>query len=313
MTKTKLSIVIHTEEEFDWNGGFKSQNNQVNHAEQLLDVCTGMFNEGYKVTFTLDYAFVNSVGGKNFIDAIKAGFKQQTEWGAHLHPWVNPPFKDYPGDVTPEQDSFPGNLPAEEEYDKLSCLTEKVSNAIGIKPVVYLAGRYGIGPNTHKTLKDLGYKFDLSITPFTDYSPIKGPDFSEYNNRAFENEGIKSIPHTMGYISIFPVFSDWLNRSAENLPKLNKSFIGKVILRLLGVKKVRLSPEGYSAKEMVKLAKSMQRIGIEHLIYSFHSSSCMIGGSPYSSESSSHTRFVSENISALQLLRKFCQPSKICE
>src|SRR3546814_4149526 len=41
-----------------------------------------------------------------------------------------------------------GNLPPELEHAKLAALTEAIAGAFGARPVVYKAGRYGVGPAT---------------------------------------------------------------------------------------------------------------------------------------------------------------------
>src|SRR3546814_2922527 len=66
--------------------------------------------------------------------------------------------------------SYPGNLPPELEHAKLAALTEAIAGAFGARPVVYKAGRYGVGPATAGILEALGYRIDVSVVPFTDFS-----------------------------------------------------------------------------------------------------------------------------------------------
>ena len=49
--------------------------------------------------------------------------------------------------------SYPGNLPRDLEAEKLRLLTEKITRSFGTRPVTYLAGRYGFGPNTGEILE----------------------------------------------------------------------------------------------------------------------------------------------------------------
>ena len=264
MSAFKLSVVVHTEEEFDWDAGFYRSNNQVTHGKELTEFCEQLIQLGANVVFAMDYAFVTSEQGQAVIEYFRAKHADNVEFAAHLHPWVNPPFADY--DKVPEHESYPGNLPKDIECEKLTMLTQAIGEKAGYRPTTYLAGRYGVGENTYKTLNQLGYKVDLSITPFTDYRHQHGPDFSNYDNREINVDGIQCIPHSTGFISFLPFFTDWLNRKAGNLDKLNSSLLGKVILKLLGVKKVRLSPEGFTAHEMAKLSESLMRIDVKHLI-----------------------------------------------
>ena len=280
--KAKLSVVIHTEEEFDWNGGFFASNNQVTHGKELTTFCEKLIALGANIVFAMDYAFVSSEQGQEVIQHFKTHYPTHVEFAAHLHPWVNPPYADE--DNVPEHDSYPGNLPPDIEKAKLATLTDKIASLTGYRPTTYLAGRYGIGKNSHQILKELGYKVDLSITPFTDYGYQEGPDFSKYNNDEVTIDGIRCIPHSTGFVSYLTGFTDYLNRKAGNLDKLNSNLLGKILLKLLGVRKVRLSPEGFNAKDMTLLSDSLTRLGVKHLLFSFHSSTVKTGITPYTQD-----------------------------
>lgn len=294
-------MVIHTEEEFDWAGGFNRNNTSVTHGKELTEMCVDMLKLGCCITFAMDWAFVTSEQGQAVIRFMQDNYAEQVEFAAHLHPWVNPPFDEQPSDTDniDEKLSYPGNLPASLEKAKLAMLTEKIAELTGRSPTTYLAGRYGVGENTYQILSELGYKVDVSISPFADFRHQDGPDFSQFNNANFVKNGIKCVPHSTGYISYIGAMSDWLNRDTNNLNKLNNNVIGKVALRLLGVEKVRLSPEGFTAKQMQKVADSLTRTGIEHLIYSFHSSTSKLGGSPYVATQEILKKMHSNNINAI--------------
>ena len=64
-------------------------------------------------------------------------------------------------------------------------LTEAIEENFGLKPIIYKAGRYGIGPNTSEILAKLGYKIDASIVPYTSYSSNAGPDFTAFTEEPF--------------------------------------------------------------------------------------------------------------------------------
>jgi hypothetical protein len=309
--KVKLSIVIHTEEEFDWAGGFNRHNTSVTHGKELTDMCVDMLNLGCCITFAMDWSFVTSEQGQEVIRFMQENYAEQVEFAAHLHPWVNPPFDEQPSDTDniDEKLSYPGNLPADLEKAKLAMLTDKITELTGIRPTTYLAGRYGVGENTYKILSELGYKVDVSISPFADFRHQDGPDFSNNNNESFIRDGIKCIPHSTGCISYIGALADWLNRDTANLHRLNNNLVGKVILKLLGVERVRLSPEGFNEKQMKKLVASLSRTGVEHLIYSFHSSTSKVGGSPYVNSTSDLSVLRNQNIKFISILLQSVNPS----
>ena len=72
--------------------------------------------------------------------------------GTQLHPWVNPPHDEEVNTFN----SFVGNLPIELERAKIENLTGTIEAAFGRRPIVYRAGRYGVGPNTAGLLRDVG-------------------------------------------------------------------------------------------------------------------------------------------------------------
>src|SRR3546814_19964528 len=53
---------------------------------------------------------------------------------------------------------------------KLTALTQAIAESFGTRPLVYKAVRYGVGPATAGILEALGYRIDVSVVPFTDFS-----------------------------------------------------------------------------------------------------------------------------------------------
>ena len=98
--------------------------------------------------------------------------------GAHLHS----------EEIEPEKVSIAGKSSSEypcyacsyeTEYEKLKNLTELIQLKLRVRPIWYRAARYGADLDTIKILKDLGYKYDSSVTPGIDWSKLGGPDHSK--------------------------------------------------------------------------------------------------------------------------------------
>ena len=93
-------------------------------------------------TYAVDYPVASTPAAvavlKAFLDSGRC------EIGAHLHPWVNPPAEE---EVNAFH-SYACNLPAELMQRKLEVLPRRHRRAASAAPVVYKAGRYGIGPDT---------------------------------------------------------------------------------------------------------------------------------------------------------------------
>lgn len=279
MLKPTLAIVIHTEEEFDWNGGFYRSNNHVTHGDKLITFCEKLIKLGAKITFALDYAFVSSEQGKDVIEHFKQHHLANVEFATHLHPWVNPPFEE--SNRVSNFNSYPGNLSNDIEFEKLKLLTQKIKEVCGELPTTYLAGRYGIGSNTLNSLVKLGYNTDISISPFSNFTHQGGPNFSHLNNKVFKQDGILHWPHTTAILSLFPFVEKWFNQHPEYFEKLQKNFISKILLKFLRVKRQRLSPEGFELNDLKKITNTQLNLGYDKLIFSFHSPSVQEGLTPY--------------------------------
>src|SRR3546814_17448376 len=98
-----------------------------------------------------------------------------------------------------------GLLPPDLEHQKLLALTAAIAEAFGTRPVVYKAGRYGVGPATAGILEDLGYLVDVRIVPFTSFSADGGPDFSQCGFRPAwfgSRQELLEIPLSCGFFGL---------------------------------------------------------------------------------------------------------------
>ncbi|WP_036829761.1 hypothetical protein, partial [Photobacterium sanctipauli] len=130
MTKPKLSIIIHAEEEFNWDRGFFRSNTDVSHGRELIDFVDDIINNGAKVTLAMDYPFIKSSDGKEVINHFRRLEGKDIEFASHLHPWVTPPYDD-DNDEVENYFSFPGNLTKESEFNKLKNLTDEIEKETG--------------------------------------------------------------------------------------------------------------------------------------------------------------------------------------
>ncbi len=276
LKRPTLIIVIDTEEEFDWNKPFDRNSTQVKNiayqekAQKIFDKFK------IKPTYVIDYPVSSQLES---IQALKELYDaQQCDIGAHLHPWVTPPFNEQVNN----QNSFPGNLTYQQEYEKLATLTRSIESNFGFQPTIYKAGRYGIGKNTHKILSELGYTIDCSTVPHTDFSMYQGPDFTQLQSARpyWVDSKLLEIPLSVDYVGSLSQFSSPLYKITQK-EQLVKLKIPAILSRLGLFERIRLSPEGHSTKELIRLTKSMLRKNHKVFCLTYHSSSLMPGGSPY--------------------------------
>jgi hypothetical protein len=284
----RLVVVVDTEEEFDWSAPFSRENKSV-QAGRGVDRMQRIFDEYHIMpTYVMDYPIVSQPEGYRPLQGIHASGRCQI--GAHLHPWVNPPFEE----VVNQRNSFPGNLPLSLEAAKLKILSECIAEKFGVRPAVYKAGRYGVGPHTAEILEQEGYEVDMSVCPHMDYSYEGGPDFTMSSALPywFGRRRLLELPLTVGFAGILKDWGPALHRAATR-PAMTALHAPGILARLGLVNKVWLSPEGYRSKELIALVRALLRDGLRTFSFAFHSPSLECGHTPYVRSELEREKFLS--------------------
>jgi hypothetical protein len=184
--------------------------------------------------------------------------------------------------VTPHN-SYPGNLPAALEREKLARLTETIAENFDTRPTVYKAGRYGIGNATADTLEALGYDVDASVVPWTDFSADGGPDFSCHDDglRWFgKARRLLEIPLSVGFAGLGRTAGPALYPAATS-PTANRLHLAGILARSRLLERIRLSPENADYAEQERLARSLLAQGQRVFSLTYHSPSLEAGHTPY--------------------------------
>ncbi|MHA1569333.1 MAG: polysaccharide deacetylase family protein [Alphaproteobacteria bacterium] len=272
-----LVVVVDTEEEFDWGLPHDRDSTAVETIRSQTRAHRIFERHGIRPTYMVDYAVAAQEAGFAPLRALAdAG---QCEIGAHLHPWVNPPHDE----AVTARNSFPGNLPAELERDKLVRLTETIAENFGQRPIAYKAGRYGVGPATTETLAALGYEIDASVVPRTDLTDIHGPDFRACGARPywFGPDGrLLEIPLTVGFTGLFAGAGPGLYDPLIRGPARRLRLAG-IAARLGLIERITLTPEGVDHSEHRRLTRAMLGRGQRVFSFTYHSPSLAPGHTPY--------------------------------
>jgi hypothetical protein len=272
-----LQIIVDTEEEFDWSKPFDRSSNAVENVKHQVAAHRIFVRYGAKPTYVLDYPVSSQpMGYGPMRELLDEGL---CEIGAHLQPWVNPPFVE----ETNAFHSFPGNLPHEIERQKLRVLTETIERNLGRRPVIYRAGRYGLGRHSLDLLEETGYEIDASVLPSTDLRRTHGPDFSAFRPDPFwfgRRRRLLGIPLSVGYTGVLSAYHGALYPLLDGA--LGDAWRGKAIasrLRLLD--RIALSPEGITLREQMRLTRHLLARGHRIFNLSYHSPSLVPGNTPY--------------------------------
>jgi hypothetical protein len=287
-TRPILSVVIHTEEEFDWGLSHSRAEVGVEHMRHIGRAQEVFDAYGIVPNYVIDYPIASQPLGYETLRRYQDDGRALI--GAHLHPWVSPPLTE---DLT-RANTYPGNLPRELEFEKLRWLTETIETNLGRRPLTYLAGRYGNGPNSAAILEQLGYEVDISVAPPIDYSADGGPDYSGYSAEPFwfgEKRKLLGLPGGGCY-------AGWLKGAGAPFYRLlthrNLTWarLPAITSRLRAFERIRLSPEDYSLAEMQRMTRSMLDDGQRLFVFSFHSPSVHPGYTPYVRDEAGLTRFL---------------------
>lgn len=254
------------EEEFDWSQPVRRDARATTAMLALPDANRRFTDRGIVPTYVVDYPIVDTPDSAEVVRTmVESG---ACEIGTQLHPWVNPPYTEI---VCPEN-SFVGNLPRDLERAKLHALTDRITAATGIRPVIYRAGRYGIGPNTAELLAEAGYRLDVSVRALFDYSDQTGPDFSRHPVHPWWiAPGLLEVPLTAGHVGLLHRCSSLHHRKTLRGP----------LARFGLLSRVALTPEGMPLNEALDVIDRLADRDVAVFSLSFHTPSVVPGHTPY--------------------------------
>jgi hypothetical protein len=274
-----LLVIVDTEGEFAWDQPFnRNAIGTTSIASQPLMHARVFDAFGIVPTYMVDWPVATTPAAvatlRRLLDAGRC------EIGAHLHPWVSPPYEEALSDFN----SYGGNLPRQLEYDKLRLLTETIAGAFGRQPLAFKAGRYGLGPNTAESIAALGYEVDASVVPYSAFTADGGPDFRAFDEHPYWFQAgrreLLELPVTTGYCG-------WLRRFGPRLYDIAQGHwarrmrLGGVLARSRALERVRLSPEVASGSEMRRLTGALLAGGCQVFSLTYHSPSLIPGHTPY--------------------------------
>lgn len=269
----RVLLTVDTEEEFDWEGPFKREGFGLEHVAEIPRFQAFCEDLGASPVYLVDWPIATDPKAIEIIgDAVKRG---KAEVGVQLHPWVNPPFDE----EVNVQNSFAGNLAKDLEAAKFVALRNQIETAFETAPLIYRAGRYGLGPNSADLLKDCGIKVDTSVRSLFDYHIDQGPDYSHHPLSPYwvdSEHQLLELPVTTVYWGILRQLGIPLQRLQRFFPTFYAAFSKFSLLE-----RIALTPEGVTAEEAIRGIDIALDQQLPVLVLSFHSPSLAPGFTPY--------------------------------
>jgi hypothetical protein len=261
----RFAIFADAEEEFDWNGPFQRDAIATSAMAALPEANARLVAAGCVPTYMVDWPIVDTPATAAIIRGMLDD--DQCEIGTQLHPWVNPPFAEEVSGFN----SYLGNLPVDLQRAKLAGLTTRIVDALGVRPTVYRAGRYGIGPHTADLLVECGYRLDVSVRSLFDYSGQGGPNFTRHPAWPWR------ITDTLSELPLTAAFTGMLRR----YPHIYNARIGGLLARTGMMGRVPLTPEGVPLADACEAIRCLLDDGHQLFSLSFHTPSVVPGHTPY--------------------------------
>lgn len=269
----RFLLTVDTEEEFDWNTPFDRNSHSLHHVPRLRKFQQFCAANGVTPVFLVDYPIATSALASEILrDAVADG---RAEVGVQLHPWVNPPLRE---DLS-DHNSFAGNLPVDLEREKFRVLHDAIVENIGVKPLIYRAGRYGTGPNTADILREAGIAIDTSVRSRFDYSAGGGQNYRDHPLHPYwvgEDRTLLELPLTTLFTGTLSRWGDHFYPALWRIPALRGA-----LARARLLERIPLTPEGVSTAEAIRGIDAALDARLPVLVFSFHSPSLHPGYTPY--------------------------------
>ncbi len=272
-------ITIDTEED-NW-GEYTEKNPTLKNIDKIHYLNDLFEKYNIKASYLITYPI--AVDQKS-VGILKPIMDQgQCEIGTHPHPWNTPPFVE----AKNERNSMLCNLPPGLQYNKIEYLHNAIRDNFGIEPISFRSGRWGYNEDVAKNIFKLGYKVDSSISPYTNWKAVHGPDFSKLSPEPYRfsvhniyrkaaNGDLLEIPATIGYRQRNFNVCNAINRRLHTM-SLNKLRIPGLLKKLNIINKTLLSPESSTIDDMIKLTEAMIKNNYTLINMFFHSPSLKAG------------------------------------
>jgi hypothetical protein len=275
--RPRLCLVVDTEEEFDWSAPFSRANVDVSAIAEIDRLQAVVRPYGITPTYVIDYPVASTAASADQLAQLaRLG---ECHIGAHLHPWVNPPYVE----TVNGQMSYGCNLGFDLERAKIAALQAAIAERVGVRPRSYKAGRYGFGRSSAHILEELGFDVDLSVIPQFDFGSDGGPSFEGFAPTPAifgEHRRLLEIPLSSGFVGVARRVGARLRRAASS-PWLERFHAVGILARCGLANRIVLSPEGNTLHEMQSLTKTLLAEGVRTFSLTLHSPSLKPGCTPY--------------------------------
>lgn len=274
---------MDTEGDDEWTFRRAPSSHNVGHLGPFEDALARV---GARATYLVTWTVASDVRAADTLRGYRD--TRGAEIGAHCHAWNTPPVAEPEG-----AQLFLNELPEAAQRRKLENLTETIVERLGTRPVSFRGGRFGANAATMRSLADLGYEVDSSVTPGVSWRRTSGlpggeggPDYRRATMHTYTQDPTDPCREGRGPLFEIPVTvvrSRRLPAAAERfLAGYGPASFASAAAGKLGLgRMIWFYPAFQTAEEMVHAADLVAERGGDVLNMMLHSSELMPGGSPY--------------------------------
>ena len=285
-----LITMVDAEEAFNWSRPFSRQACDVSSMRSQYLAHRVFERHGVVPVYLADYPVATQDVARGVLrEWLHDG---SCDVGAHMHPWVTPPFTEAIGD----ENSFAGNLSPDTELAKARHLTEALTEAFGRRPLIYRTGRFGVGLRTADVLKRLGYLADSSVAPcWPPAMPGHGAGAWATSPAPYwvdRDRSLMEIPVSAALVGrLARRHGQWLAPLVFH-QRAQPFRLAGVTARLGLLERIRLTPEGMTIEEGKRLTRVLHAAGQRVFVLTYHSPSLEPGNTPYVRTVAQRERFL---------------------
>ena len=273
--RPRFWVTIDTEEDFDWAAPFARAGHRLASVPALAE-CQAYFERaGVRPIYLVDWPIVADDRAVEILGDGQNGGR--CEIGAQLHPWVTPPHDE----MVDARNSYTGNLPAELQRAKMTALRDAIRDRFGCAPIVYRAGRYGLGADTATMLAELGFRCDTSVRSGFDYRMGHGPDYRAAPLHPWWVRTARGPVLELPLTTVFGGLFGASGRFVYHRVARNGTHARAALARLGLAERIALTPEGIPVERAVRAIDIAVEARLPVLNFSFHSPSLQPGNTPY--------------------------------
>lgn len=262
-------ITIDTEGDGQWNPDAPYSTKNARFLPRFQELAE---KYGFKPTWLTNYEMIKDPFYVSYMqDCLR---RDVCEIGMHLHAWNNPP--EYLLHKVNNQRDYLFEYPEQIMDEKIHVLTDLLEETFSVKMLSHRSGRWSTDDTYFQLLQKYGYRYDCSVTPFTNWEKCvgatgkPGTDYSRCSVHPYYiADGILEIPMSIRPMKYFAF-------DAVHSPRS----LAREIIKCTCVRNVWLRPtKDPSFHALRKLLDDVTEDS-DYAMFMLHSSEMMPGGSP---------------------------------